>query len=593
MSIIASPSITQKPPVSTLSENTSRSFTKLTRRSPAKLPPYGIIKLDVQFTRIQYEQTMDIPNNNRTSVIIIIICVLLVASVVAIYHQTTDFGFVGFDDDDYITKNPNVQSGITYKSLAWAFSSTYASNWHPLTWISHMLDVELFGLDPSGHHLTNLILHAVNSILLLFVLIAATQRLWASAFVAALFAVHPLHVESVAWISERKDVLSTFFWMLAVLAYIRYARKPTIGRYMLVVLIFTLGLMAKPMLITLPFVLLMLDWWPLGRNRKQGYLSYLYEKLPLFTLSAASCVITYVAQQRGGSVATLEVFPLGVRVANAVTAYVAYIGKMFLPSGLAAFYPHPGSSLPVWQTIGAALLLIAITGVVVRLARSYPYLIVGWLWYIVTLIPVIGLVQVGNQAMADRYTYIPLIGLFIIIAWGVTDLTRLSEKNRAAILTISAICVLVVLIIAAHMQTRYWRDDMTLWKRAIAVTSNNATAYFNLGCDYYFQGDIHEAIRYYREAIKANPRFAWPHYNLAIALEDLGRPKEALYHYYRAVSIAPRFAQAHSNLGLLLANMGRFREAERHYLMAIKADPNYEIARHNLARLREFLGEGR
>jgi len=220
-------------------------------------------------------------------------------------------------------------------------------------------------------------------------------------------------------------------------------------------------------------------------------------------------------------------------------------------------------------------------------------LIVGWLWYIVTLIPVIGLVQVGNQAMADRYTYIPLIGLFIIIAWGVTDLTRLNEKNRAAILAIPAVGVLVVLIIAAHMQTRYWRDDMTLWKRAIAVTSNNATAYFNLGCDYYFQGDIHEAIRYYRKAIKANPRFAWPHYNLAIALEDLGRPKEALYHYYRAVNIAPRFSQAHSNLGLLLANLGRFREAERHYLMAIKADPNNEIARHNLARLREFLGEGR
>lgn len=536
---------------------------------------------------------MGTSKNNRT---LVIVCILLVVSVIAIYLQTTGFDFVGFDDDDYITKNPSIQTGITLRSVVWAFTSTYASNWHPLTWISHLLDVELFELDPSGHHLVNVILHTANSILLFFVLIAATQRLWASAFVAALFAVHPLHVESVAWISERKDVLSTLFWMLAMFAYVQYARKPSVQRYLPVALVFTLGLMAKPMLVTLPVVLLMLDWWPLVRSRERGFLVYLPEKLPLFALSVASCIITYAAQQRGGSVATLEAFTLGVRAANAITAYVAYIGKMFWPYGLAAFYPHPGSGLPVWQTVGAALILIAITGVANRLARNRPYFIAGWLWYIVTLIPVIGLVQVGNQAMADRYTYIPLIGLFVILAWGVPDLLtlmHLHERTRAAVLTVLAVSVLVVLIPRAHTQTGYWRDDMTLWKHAIAVTSNNATAYFNLGCDYYFSGDPHKAIRYYRKAIKANPNFAWPHYNLAVALEDLGRPQEALYHYKRAVSIAPRFAQAHSNLGLLLANMGRFKEAERHYLMAIDADPNYEIARDNLVRLREFLGKKR
>lgn len=337
-----------------------------------------------------------------------------------VFGQACRNDFVGYDDIYYVTDNPHVKSGLSLDSVIWAFTTMYNANWHPLTWLSHMLVCQLFSLNPLWHHLTNVLFHTVNTLLLFGILKRMTGKIWPSAFAAAAFALHPLHVESVAWVSERKDVLSGFFWMLTVICYIRYTERQSIGKYLLVFLVFGLGLMAKSMLVTLPFVLLLLDYWPLGRLQWEHRLKSLWhliiEKVPLLALSAASSTITFIAQKSAGAMELGKVYPLNIRISNAAVSYIAYIGKLIYPSRLAVLYPYPGSSLPLWQPIVSLLVLIAVSAAVIYSARRY--LVIGWFWYIGTLVPVIGLVQIGNQMMADRYTYLPSIGIFIMVAWG-------------------------------------------------------------------------------------------------------------------------------------------------------------------------------
>ena len=365
------------------------------------------------------------------------ICIYLVLALTttAVFYQVCTYDFVNYDDFMYVYKNPNIQAGITLKAIKWALTVGYASNWHPLTWLSHMLDWQLFGPKAGGHHLTNLIFHIANTLLLFIVLKQMTHRLWPSAFVAALFALHPLHVESVAWVAERKDVLSTFFWMLTMWAYVRFVGRPKIASYLLVVVFLALGLMSKPMLVTLPFVLLLLDYWPLSRlSQKHGKagtkcsLSYLLiEKIPLFAIVLASCIVTFIVQEKGGAMPTTKNYDFFIRLANASISYLQYIIKMIWPARLAMFYPHPGQNVSILYAVISAALLLAVTILILRFAANRRYLVTGWFWYLGTLVPVIGLVQVGDQAFADRYSYVTLTGLFIIIAWG---LPNCSENGR-------------------------------------------------------------------------------------------------------------------------------------------------------------------
>jgi hypothetical protein len=378
--------------------------------------------------------------------------------------------FTSYDDRTYVSANRHIQRGLSAEAVRWAFTTTRAANWHPVTWVSHMIDVTVFGLAPGPAHAVNLALHVAN-VLLLFVFFARTTgAAGRSAVVAALFAVHPLHVESVAWIAERKDVLSTLFWLLATWEYVEYARSRSTGRLALVAFLMALGLLAKPMLVTLPFTLLLLDRWPLGRA-SAGWKALVVEKLPLFALSIAACVATFLAQQAGGAVASVERFPAPVRVANAIWSYVAYLELTLWPRRLAVFYPHPGSSLPAWKVALAASILAAMTSLAVMLRRSRPYVLTGWLWYVGTLVPVIGLVQVGNQGMADRYTYVPLIGIFVIVAW-----TAASWGSHT---TIPAVAVVLALAAAARAQVMEWRDTVTVFTHALAVTGPNPTALVN------------------------------------------------------------------------------------------------------------------
>jgi len=529
-----------------------------------------------------------------------IICVMLVVIVLASYWRAGSLNFTRFDDDIYITHNKWVRNGMTVRGVIWAFTTGHASNWHPLTWLSHQADWELFGENPRGHHLENVLLHAVNTLLLFLLLNRITGFVWRSAFAAALFAVHPLHVESVAWVVERKDVLSTLFWMLTTLAYVEYARKPSRWHYFLVIMLYILGLMTKPMLVSLPLTLMMLDWWPLQRHRQSAsnrssiatfFRASIIEKLPLFILAAISCVITFIVQREGGAMKPLDVIPAGQRIANATTAYVGYIMKMILPNGLAAFYPHPGNTLPVWKVVSSAIVIVLITISAVVGGRRRPYLAVGWLWYIVTLIPVIGIVQVGNQAMADRYTYIPLIGLFLIIAFGIPDIVSSfggesvyeAGKLRARLLAGSAVAVIVVLMICTYIQVGYWRDTITLFSRALQVTSRNALAHNNLGRALYDEGKPREALKHYRAALRINPAYVDAHYNLGIYYAERREYDRAIAEYEKALKYNPRHALAHNNLGVVLGEQGKLDDAIAHYRQALKISPEYADARYNLA----------
>jgi tetratricopeptide (TPR) repeat protein len=506
------------------------------------------------------------------------VCLLIAVSVGIVFWQTIYYGFVDFDDDVYVFNNPVVSAGLTLKGMVWAFTHVESSNWHPLTWISHMLDCQLYGLNPGGHHLTNVSLHMVTAVLLFLVLRQMTGALWRSAFVAMVFAVHPLHAESVAWIAERKDVLSGLFFMLTIGAYVRYARLPWSGmRYTLVLALFGLGLMCKPMLVTLPFLLLLLDFWPLNRwqSRGAGQPTFrlagreipkrlILEKIPFLGLAFASCAVTLFAQQE--AIASL---PLSLRVDNALVSYIVYLAEMLYPARLAVFYPHPVDGLASWKIILSLVLLVAITGGAVAASRNRPWLLTGWFWYLGMLIPVIGILQVGAQAHADRYTYLPQIGLYILLTWMVADLCAAWRHGRKLI-GVLASAVLVALIMCARIQASYWKDSESLWTHALACAPDNLTARINLGNALLQQGKVDAAMKNFQIALQLAPESAEASYNLGNALLLKGEPEAAAICFEKALEIRPNYVEAHINLGNACFQQGNVNEAISHFRRALE-----------------------
>jgi Flp pilus assembly protein TadD len=519
----------------------------------------------------------------------------LAAACVFIYAPVRTHAFLSWDDTAYVSDNIRVAAGLTSNGVRWAFTTGYMANWHPLTWLSHMLDVELLGLNAGPLLCVNVLFHVLNAVLLFALLCKMTGSLGRSAFVAALFAVHPLHVESVAWLSERKDVLSTFLGLLTLWAYVEYARRPERKRYFLVILLFALGLMAKPMLVTLPFVMLLVDYWPLRRMTlgadsqvQAGLLSQqgrrvvmrlAREKLPLVGIAVISSIVTYVAQQRAGAVSVLARLPLWVRAENALVSYAAYIGKMLWPASLSALYPL---SRPAGVAVlGSALLLAVITAAVTRDGHRRPYLAVGWLWYLGMLVPVIGLIQVGSQSMADRYTYVPIIGLFIMVGWGIPDLLA-RVRCRKVLLAAAAGTVLLASTIAARAQVRHWKDSATLWTHALEVTADNDIAHNLLGEELAKEGKLSDAVFHYTEALRINPGNAEAHNNLGLALADQGKIADGIAHYTEALRLKPSFVDAHYNMGLALATQGKTTEAIEKYRAALRINREFVKAHNNL-----------
>jgi tetratricopeptide (TPR) repeat protein len=528
---------------------------------------------------------ISLTENARKWIVVSILSVL----VTSLYWQVGEFAFVNIDDIQYVYKNSPVLQGLTKESVAWAFTTFDAANWHPLTWLSHMADVESFGLDAGWHHRVNLLLHLLNTALLFLVLQRMTGGLWQSAFVAALFGVHPLHVESVAWVAERKDLLSTLFWILTMGAYVRYVRSPGAGRYVLVAACFASGLMCKPMLVTMPFALLLLDWWPLGRlgggpiSPKEVFRLF-REKIPLVVLSAASCAITYVAQVEGGAVKLLGVVPTGLRVSNAIVSYARYLVKTVWPASLAVFYPHPASlhaGIPAWQVAGAALLLAGCSILALRQCRCRSYLAVGWFWYLGTLVPVIGLVQVGGQAFADRYTYVPLIGIFLIVAWGIPEALG-GWRHRKAALAVASVAAVAVFSAATWNQAGTWRNDFTLNGQALRVTEKNWLAWNNLGVAFEKAGRPDQAIAYYREAVRIRPDYSYAWYNLGSIYGNIGQQRQAIASYRETVKADPEFADAWNNMGAAYSILGQYQEAIVSYREAVRVRPDYANAWYNL-----------
>ena len=526
----------------------------------------------------------------------LMISLLLILAIIIAYGQVKNFDFVGYDDQEYVTENIQVQKGLTVEGIIWTFTTFHSANWHPLTWLSHMLDCELYGLNPMGHHWTNLIIHMANTILLFLVIKLMTGAIWRSAFVAALFALHPLHVESVAWVSERKDVLSTFFGLLTMGAYYRYVKAPDVNKYLWVLVFLSLGLMAKPMLVTFPFVLLLLDFWPLKRFQLnndrmlqtdrvaffgfQGFLRLFLEKIPLVIPVVISCILTFLAQKNYGAVKALEALPLISRIANALISYSSYVLKMIWPSSLAVFYPY-SKDLPLWKTGMSCLLLLSVFVFVFRTMKTKPYLLVGWLWYIGTLVPVIGLVQVGEQAMADRYTYIPLIGLFMIVAWGVSELLG-KWHYRKIFLGVCAIIILAALTASTFFQAGHWKNGITLFENAIKVTKNNYKAQNNLGTA-FGPVDLDKAIFHFKEALKIKPDYVMALYNLGTALSDKGNYDEAGIYFAKVLKINPQQTDARNNLANILFLQGKLDEAVSLYNKALKISPEHAEAHYNLA----------
>jgi tetratricopeptide (TPR) repeat protein len=516
------------------------------------------------------------------------IAIGLTAATLAVYAGVRGHAFVNLDDPEYVTANPHVRAGLTWAGVGWAFTHVHSATWHPLTSLSHMLDIQLFGLRPGAHLMENVALHVLNSVLLFVVLRRMTQRRWPSAVVAALFALHPQHVESVAWISERKDVLSTLFWMLTLLVYAAYASAPRAGRYLLVVLLFCFGLLAKPMLVTLPFVLLLLDYWPL-RRFGAGAWPLAIEKLPLFLLAGAAAAVTYAAQQQAGAVLSTAAVPLSDRFANAPIAYATYLWKTVIPIHLAAFYPLP---LPV--SAGAAVaataaLALVSAGVLVTMRRR-PYLFVGWCWYLGTLVPVLGLVKQGEQAMADRYTYVPLIGVFIMIVWGLADLA--AERRWPSWAPVgAAAAALALCAVATATQVAVWRDSATLFDHALRVTSGNYAAHANYGAALMDEGRFAEALSHFEAALRLRPNFIKAQVDAGLAHASLGQADLARADYERALMLDADNALAHYDLGVLLAQQGRPADAAAHYRAAVSADPEHSKAYNNLGLALAALGD--
>jgi tetratricopeptide (TPR) repeat protein len=528
------------------------------------------------------------------------ICLLLAAVTVALYSPAIGHPFIfNYDDDVYVTNNLHVQAGLSWETVRWAVTSTQYANWQPLTWLSHALDCELYGLNPHGHHVTNVVFHVLNLMLLFLLLVRATGAAGRSLLVAALFAIHPMNVESVAWIAERKNVLSTLFFLLTLGAYGWYALKPDVKRYAAVAALFVLGLAAKPMVVTLPCVLLLLDFWPLRRIQGWGQLGpetsftapqvglsrLVLEKLPLLALSAADCAITIFAQRSGGSMRL--VLPLSVRLENATYAYAMYVWKAFWPARLAVFYPHPGATLSVWQVALAALFILLVSALVWWQRVARPYLIIGWLWFLGTLVPVIGLIQVGEQAIADRYAYIPLIGIFVMAVWGVADLAdtwQLSFGVRGK----TAAVVLAILVLFTSDQLRYWRSAVDLWSHTVDVTTDNFFGEQNLGAALLASERYQEALPHFQKAIKLRPLDPGGHLNLGgdFALTD--HPRDAVREYEIAiplVSNANMRVAAYETLGRLYSELGEYAKARASYQEVLRVNPERSDARDGLAKV--------
>lgn len=515
----------------------------------------------------------------------VFISIVLFIVTLAVFWPVSKCDFLNYDDDGYVTANAHVRQGLTIAGVKWAFVTGETANWHPLTWLSLMLDAQLFGRDAADFHLTNLFLHALNVVLLFLLFNRLTRASWRSAFVAALFALHPLHVESVAWVSERKDVLSGFCFMLTLLAYARFAaaKGQSAGSktfYFLALIFFALGLMAKPMLVTLPFVLLLLDFWPLQRFHVGAVKNVLIEKIPFFILSAAGSVVTYIVQKNGEAVQTLASFPLKFRIENAVLSYGRYLEKLFWPANLATPYPYPDH----WPNIVIIISIAIVVGgswAAIRWAQKFSFLFTGWFWFLGMLVPVIGLVQVGTQAMADRYTYLPSIGIFLVATWGAAEIARRISFPKMPL------AILIILVIAASaMQTRkqigYWQNSGTLFRHAIAVTKNNAEAYDHLGT--YFMritGDVDQAANCYQQAVTLAPSKLSSRINFGSALLLEGKRDAAAEQFNAALQLSPQNAEANCDFGFILASQGRFNEAISYYDKAIQAKPDFASAYHD------------
>jgi len=504
------------------------------------------------------------------------VCLVLAAITFAVFGQTLTHEFINLDDEGYVYDNQMVAQGLTLKGIVRAFTGFHADNWHPLTWLSHMLDCQFYALNPAGHHFTNVLLHTVAVILLFLILRQMTGALWRSAFVAAVFAIHPLRVESVAWVSERKDILSGLFFMLTIGAYVRYARRPwSLARYGLVVLLFAMGLMCKPMLVTLPLVLLLLDYWPLQRVEHRKLSGLVMEKLPLLALSAASCVVTLLAQHK--VIKSAESFSLPLRFGNALVTCMVYLREMVWPAGLALFYPYPQNGLPAWEEALAGTLLAGLSAVALWQRRTRPWLLIGWVWYLVMLLPVVGIIQVGQQAHADRYTYLPQIGLYVAVTWLVAE-WRISRMALGGLMA----GVLAVLMVCAWKQATYWKSSETLWTHTLACTTGNDLAHFNLGILLLQKGSADEGIDHLQKALQIRPDYAEVHNDLGIILLQKGSVDEATAHFQKALQIRPDYAEAHSNFGILLLQTGRADEAIDHFQTALQIRPDYAEACNNL-----------
>lgn len=514
----------------------------------------------------------------------LIFCLFLSIVTIGIFWQIQDHEFIIFDDPGYIYENKHVIRGLTFEAVKWAFLESHAANWHPITWISHILDFEMYGLDPGGHHRTNLIFHTVNAILLFLVFLRMTGGFWQSAVIATLFAIHPLHVESVAWASERKDVLSMFFLMFTIWAYLRYIENKEIKNYLLVFLFFALGLMSKPMLVTLPFVLLLLDFWPLkrtGGNLKQ----LIIEKIPLFGLALGSSVITFFVQQGFGATALQKTIQLDQRIFNAIVSYAEYLWKLIWPLNLSIFYPHQGYMLPTWKIFFSAILLIGITVLAVKTIKRTPFVAVGWFWYLGTLVPVIGIVQVGSQSMANRYTYIPLIGIFIILAGGIPYLLK-TFRHQKQILIILSLVVGSFYTFVTWSQVKYWKNSILLFERAIEVVEdeniNFAIAHKSLGRSYFKNNEFDKAITSYEKCLVLNPDHWRCYQNIGNVFVEKKEFQKALNYFQLSVKINSNNDSGYNNIGVILQRSGKLDESIELFKKAIKLNPDYVLFYFNL-----------
>jgi Flp pilus assembly protein TadD len=539
-----------------------------------------------------------------------LIRLLLAVATVIVYAPVGSSEFVSVDDPGYVTRNPNVWHGLTWDGARWAFAKGHMGHWHPVTWLSHMLDCQLFGLNAGAHHLMNLALHVANTLLLFSVLRRLTGALWRSALVAALFALHPLHVESVAWVAERKDVLSTFFWLTTIWAYTRYAEKPRWPWYLLAIALFGVGLMAKSMLVTLPFVLLLLDYWPLKRMQlgaarcldteksddrgsrmvPKTVAFLLAEKVPFLALAVVSSVMALWVSHLENAIVSLVNAPVSERIGRALVSYVGYIIETFWPVGLAfAFNPEP-MPLSAWQIVGAGLVLLGVSVLIVRAARRQPGFLVGWSWYLGTLVPVIGIVAVGDQNMNDRYTYIPLIGLFIMFAWGAAALVARWPRSKNIVVAAVALA-LVTSMIFTRRQVGFWKNSVTLFERTVAVSPNNYLAHNHLATNLDERGRTDDAIAHYREALRLKPDFVWARNNLGIVLARMGKTDEAIIEYLTALQFDPDYEVVHFNLANALVALGKLDQAASHYTTALQTKPTFTEAHISLGNILRVQGK--